>query len=74
MFVPVVAVFFSPLSASAKQLTPKSAGGDVLHHLGSKVESYVYRSLKCQMNYEVAPVVRPTPMTRALTHFPRLCV
>ena len=29
---------FSPLCASAKQLSRKSAGGDVLHHLGSKVE------------------------------------
>ena len=32
---------------------------DVLHHLGSKVESCVYRSLNFQVNYEVAPVVRP---------------
>ena len=31
----------------------------VLYHLGSKTESYVYRSLKFQVNYEVAPVVRP---------------
>ena len=32
---------FSPLSLSTKQLSLKSAGGDVLHHLGSKPESYV---------------------------------
>ena len=25
------------------------------HHLGSKTESYVYRNLKFQVNYEVAP-------------------
>ena len=42
---------FSTLSASAKHLSLKSAGGDVLHHLGSKVESYVYRSLKFQVKY-----------------------
>ena len=58
MFVPVGTVFSSH-SASAKQLSLKSAGGDVLHHLESKVESYVYRSLKFQVNYEVAPVVTP---------------
>ena len=50
---------FTPLSLSTKQLSLKSAGGDVLHHLGSKTESYVYRNLKFQVNYEVAPVVRP---------------
>ena len=55
---------FSPLRASAKQLSLKSAGGDVLHHLGSKTESYVYRSLKCQVNYEVAPVVKPHAFSR----------
>ena len=37
---------FSPLSVSAKQFSPKSAGGDVMHPFGSKAESYVYRSLK----------------------------
>ena len=50
---------FSPLSLSAKQLSLKSACGDVLHHLGRNTESYVHRSLKFQVNYEVAPVVRP---------------
>ena len=49
---------FSPLSLSTKQLSLESAGGDVLHHTGSKTESYVYRNLKFQVNYEVAPVVR----------------
>ena len=50
---------FSPLSLSTKQLSLESAGGDVLHHTGSKSESYVYRNLKFQVkNYEVAPVVR----------------
>ena len=31
----------------------------MLHHLGSKTESYVYRNLKFQVNDKVAPVVRP---------------
>ena len=30
---------FSTLSLSTKQLSLMSAGGDVLHHLGSKTES-----------------------------------
>ena len=58
---------FSPLCASAKQLSLRSAGGDVLHHLGSKVESYVYRSLKFQVNSEVALVVRPILSVDVLT-------
>ena len=44
MFVPIGTVPL-PLSLSTKQLSLKSAGGDVLHHLGSKTESYVYRNL-----------------------------
>ena len=32
----------SPLRSSAEQLSLRSAGRDVLHHLGSKTESYVY--------------------------------
>ena len=59
MFVPVGMYGFSPLCASAKQLSLRSAGGDALHHLESKVESSVYRSLKFQVNYEVALVARP---------------
>ena len=39
----------------------------VLHHLGSKAESCVYRSLKVQVNYEVAPVVRPILSVHLLT-------
>ena len=31
----------------------------MLHHFGSKTESYVYQSFKFQLNYEVALVVRP---------------
>ena len=62
MFVPI-----SPLSLSTKHLSLKSAGGDVLHHLGSKTESYVYRSLKFQVNYEVAFVVRPILSVDMLT-------
>ena len=58
---------FSPLSLSTKQLSLKSAGGDVLHHLGSKTESFVYRSLKFQVNYEVAPVARPILSVDMLT-------
>ena len=58
---------FSPLSLSTKQLSLKSAGGDVLHHLGSKTESYVCRNLKFQVNYEVAPVVRPILSVDMLT-------
>ena len=58
---------FCPLSLSTKQLSLKSAGGDALHHLGSKTESYVYRSLKFQVNYEVAPVVRPILSVDMLT-------
>ena len=50
---------FSTLSLSTKQLSFKSSGGDVLHHLGSKTESYVYRNLEFQVNYEDALVVRP---------------
>ena len=50
---------FSPLSLSSKQLSLKSAGEDVLHHLGSKTESCVYRNLKFQVNYEVALLVSP---------------
>ena len=46
---------FSSLCVSAKQLSQKC--GDVLHHLGSEVESYVYQNLKLQENSEVAPVV-----------------
>ena len=58
---------FSSRCASAKQQSLKSAGGDVLHHLGSKVESYVNRSLKFQVGYEVAPVVRPTLLVDLLS-------
>ena len=29
----------------------------MLHHFGSKTESYVYQSFKFQLNYEVALVV-----------------
>ena len=58
---------FSPLSSSTKQLSLKSAGGDVLHHLGSKTESYVYRNLKFKVKYEVAPVVRPILSVDMLT-------
>ena len=39
----------------------------VLYHRGSKTESYVYRSLKFQVNYEVALVVRPTLSVDMLT-------
>ena len=39
----------------------------MLHHLGSKTESYVYRNLKFQVNYEVAPVVRPILSVDMLT-------
>ena len=59
---------FSPRSLSTKHLSLKSAGGDVLHHLGSKTESYVYRNLKFQVNYEVAPVVRRILSVDMLTH------
>ena len=58
---------FSPLSLYTKQLSLKSAGGDVLHHLGSKTESYVYRKPKFQVNCEVAPVVRPILSVDMLT-------
>ena len=58
---------FSPPSMSTKQLSLKSAGGDVLHHLGSKTVSYVYRSLKFQVTYEVALVVRPILSVDMLT-------
>ena len=58
---------FSPLSLSTKQLSLKSAGGDVLYHLGSKTESDVYRNLKFQVIYEVAPVVRPILAVDMLT-------
>ena len=58
---------FSPLRAFAKQLSLGSAGGDVLHHLGSETESYVYRSLKIQVNYEIAPVVRSILSVDVLT-------
>ena len=40
----------------------------MLHHLGSKTESCVYRSLKFQVNYEVAPVVGPILSVDMLTH------
>ena len=40
----------------------------MLHHPGSKVESYVYRSLKLQVNYESAPVVRPILSVDVLTN------
>ena len=59
---------FSHLSVSTKQLSLKSAGGDVLHHLGSsKVESYTYRSLELQVIYEVALVVSPILSVDMLT-------
>ena len=58
---------FSPLSLSTKQLSRKSAGGDVLHHLGSKAESHVYQSFQVQVNYEVAPVARPILSVDMLT-------
>ena len=61
-------VRFFPFSLSTKQLSLKSAGGDVLHHLASKIENYVYRSLKFQVNYEIAPVVRPILSVDMLTH------
>ena len=38
-----------------------------MHHLESKVESYVYRCLNFQMNYEVAPAVRPILSVDMLT-------
>ena len=38
-----------------------------MHHLGSKVESHVYRSLKFHVNYEVAFVVRPILSVDVLT-------
>ena len=56
-----------PLSLSTEHLSLKSAGGDVLHHLGSKIESYAYRSLKFQLKYQVAPVVRPILSVDKLT-------
>ena len=59
---------FSPLSAPAKQLSIKTAGGDALHHLGSKTESCVCPSLKCQVNYEVPPVVTPIISVDVLTN------
>ena len=37
----------------------ESACRDVCYHLGSKIESYTYRSFKSRANYAVAPVVRP---------------
>ena len=43
----------------AKQLSLRSAGGDVVRHLGSKTESYVFQSFNFQVNHEVALVVRP---------------
>ena len=58
---------FSQLSLSTKQLSLKSAGRDVLHHLGGKTESYVYRNLKFQVKCEVAPVVRPILSVDMLT-------
>ena len=66
MFVPICTVSHT-LSLSTKQLSLKSAGGDVLHHLGSKTESYVYRSLKFQVNYEVPLFVRPILSVDMLT-------
>ena len=45
----------------------QKCGGDVLLRLGSKVESYVYRSLKFQVNYKVTPVVRPILAVDMLT-------
>ena len=39
----------------------------MLHRLGRKVESYVYRNLKSHVNYEVAPVVRPILSVDVLT-------
>ena len=42
-----------------QQQSLRSAGGDVLHHLGIKTERYTYQSFKFQVNHQVAPVVRP---------------
>ena len=39
----------------------------MLHHLGSKTESYVWESFKLEVNYEVAPVVRPILSVDVLT-------
>ena len=39
-----------------------------MHHLESKVESYVYRCLNFQVNYEVAPAVRPILSVDMLTN------
>ena len=39
----------------------------MVHHLGRKTESYVYRSRKFEVNYEVAPVVRPILSVDMLT-------
>ena len=52
---------------STKQVSLKNVGGDVLHHFGSKTECYVYRSVKFQVNYEVAPVARPILSVDMLT-------
>ena len=60
-------VRFSPLCALAQQLSLKIAGGDALYHLGSIVESYVCRSRKFQVNYEVAFVARPILSVDVLT-------
>ena len=66
MFVPIGTV--SPhFPCPRNSCHSKSAGGDVLHHLGSKTESYVYRNLKFRVNYEVAPVVRPILSVDMLT-------
>ena len=59
---------FSPLCLSTKKLSLKSAGGDLLHHFGSKTESYVCLSLKFHVNYEVALVARPILSVDMLTH------
>ena len=50
---------FSPLRSSAKQVSLRSVGRDVLHHFGSKTESYAYQSFNSQVKYENAPVVSP---------------
>ena len=52
MFVPIGTVSHHFLCPRNSCLL-KSAGEDELHHLGSKTESYVFRNLKFQVNYEV---------------------
>ena len=47
-------------ASSPKSVVPStSAGRNVMHHLGSKTERYVFQSFKYEVSYEVALVVRP---------------